>query len=153
MRFLRGDSKHKFAADSELSDAYAVNLRVLQAKVVVPPSLVSNLKLLPYVTVSGPHRTFLKEEKNLDYIPSGRDARKKNAPNTIFVRAMYLKKSTLANEDQKLLDQGMQLHCPYGIIIFLMDSSACEQASSKATSKDSGKHKIPHECHINNYSE
>lgn len=137
---MRGDSKHKFAADSESSDAYAINLRVLQAKAVVPPTLVTSLRLLPYITVSGPHRTFLKEGKNLNHIPSGRVDRKKDAPNTVFVRALYLKKSTLADEDRKVLDRGTQKLLIVIVIIILMFSIACEQATKPICSKERSKH-------------
>ena len=72
----------------------------------MPPELLGSLKLLPYVLVSGPHRTFLKESVILDYIPGGRGDRTKEAPSTIFVRALQIKKNQLNKEDCTVLDQG-----------------------------------------------
>ena len=106
LTFFRGDSKNKFAVDSEVSDTFAVHLRVLEARVAIPPTLVTSLRLLPYVAVSGAHRTFLKEGSTLQHIPSGRADRGKDAPHTVFVRALHIKKSLLDDGDSQLLDQG-----------------------------------------------
>lgn len=107
LTFLRGDTKHKFSVDSEASDTYAVYLSALLKQISVPTTLVSSLRLLPYVMVSGPARTFLKENTSLKYIPSGRGDRGKDAPHTVFVRALYIKKSMLTEEECKNLDKGI----------------------------------------------
>ncbi len=72
----------------------------------MPPKLITSLQLLPYVVVSGAHRTFLKEGTTHQYIPGGRVDRKKGAPYTVFVRALHLKKNCLPYEDHEHLDQG-----------------------------------------------
>lgn len=109
LTFLRGDSRHVFPTDSKAADTYAVYLRGLQNYVTMPPELLGCLKLLPYVLVSGPHRTFLKEDSILEYIPGGRADRTKEAPNTIFVRALQIKKNQLSKEDCTVLDQGRHI--------------------------------------------
>ncbi len=106
LTFLRGDSKYKFAIDSEASDSYSVHLRVLKARVTILPTIITGLQLLPCVIVSGAHRTFLKEGSTLPYFPSGRTDRGKDAPHSVYVRALHIKKSLLDDKDRQFLDQG-----------------------------------------------
>ena len=86
-----------------MSDTFAVRLRELKKHVTIPSDLVTGLQLLPYVVVSGTHCTFLKEGATL----GGREARKKDAPHTTFVRALRIKKSLIAEPECEILDQGI----------------------------------------------
>ncbi len=115
LTFLRGDSKYKFAIHSEASYSYSVHLRVLNY------TIITCLQLLPCVVVSGAHRTFLKEGSTLPYFPSGRTDRGKDAPHSVYVRALHIKKSLLDDKDRQFLDQS------YRVFLIIIIITGCEQ--------------------------
>ena len=81
---------------------------VLMEKCVqVPPNVASQLvSAYPEACVSGKHREFLKPESQLEYVPTGRSARRSSATDTCFKRALHISKDACPPTCKKVLEKG-----------------------------------------------
>ena len=79
-------------------------LKVLGQVESLPCNVTARVSNQPGIIVTGPPRTFLKPKAGLRYIPSGRLDRKKDAPHTVFVRALYIQKEKLQQSVRNTLD-------------------------------------------------
>ena len=90
LTFLRGDLHCTFTPGASPKPAYAVFLKALGEVVSLSCDITARVSHQPGIIVSGSPRTFLKSDADLSYIPSGRLDRRKDAPYTVFARALYI---------------------------------------------------------------
>ena len=63
----------------------------------------------PLVVACGSQREFLRPGSQLTYIPGGRKARAKNAPDTVYRKALYISKVALDTTTVSVLEGGVVL--------------------------------------------
>ena len=102
---MRGDANCTFKRGCFPRPTFAVNLKALETMVTLPKNLLARVAQEKGILPSGPGRTFLKPGRNLSYIPSSKRNRMKDAPNTVFVRCLYLSKEDLDGKTKEVLQK------------------------------------------------
>ena len=88
-----------------LGQPYAIYLKALGSLVMLPKDLSARVAQDKHILSSGPPRTFLKPGKDMSFIPSVKSDRVRDAPNTVFVRCLYVSKEAVDEDTQELLQK------------------------------------------------
>ena len=105
MTFLRDDINCTFKKGDVARPAYAIYLKALESLVTLPKDLSARVAQDKHILSSGPPRTFLKPGKDMTFIPSAKSDRVRDAPNTVFVRCLYVSKEKVDEDTQELLQK------------------------------------------------
>ena len=105
MTFLRDDINCTFKKGDVARPAYAIYLKALGSLVTLPKDLSARVAQDKHILSSGPPRTFLKPGKDMSFIPSAKSDRVRDAPNTVFVRCLYVSKEAVDEDTQELLQK------------------------------------------------
>ena len=102
---MRDDINCTFKKGDVARPAYAIYLKALGSLVTLPKDLSARVAQDKHILSSGPPRTFLKPGKDMSFIPSAKSDRVRDAPNTVFVRCLYVSKEAVDEDTQELLQK------------------------------------------------